>query len=119
MLIEETEVDICVDEVDKLIAKVHNELSSGQRTSKTLKRIMESKIQELVLVLGYRRETKEEHGKTKNTDEKWNKDNKDDTECQWCHDCPCVWSSNRNGMVEWDEDEHGHLASQDSPSNST
>ncbi len=56
-LIEEMETDICVDEVDERTAKVYNEFSSGQRTSETLKRIMESEIQELEL--GYRRELKE------------------------------------------------------------
>jgi hypothetical protein len=61
-LIEEMEADIRVDEVDERTAKVYNEFSSGQRTSETLKRIMESKVQELVL--GYRRETKEDHSKT-------------------------------------------------------
>jgi hypothetical protein len=60
-LIEEMEADIPVDEVDKRTAKVYYELSSGQRTSKTLKRIMDLETQELVL--GYRRETKEDHGK--------------------------------------------------------
>jgi hypothetical protein len=63
---------------------------------------MESEIQELVL--GYRRETKEDHGNTENADKKRNKDNKDDTDCQWCHDCPCVWSSSRNGVIEYDKD---------------
>jgi hypothetical protein len=117
-LIEEMEADIGrVDEVDERTAKVYNEFSSGQRTSKTLQRIMESGIQELVL--GYRRETKEDHGKTENADEKRKKDDKDDTESQWCHDYPCVWSSDRNGMIEWDENEHRHLASKDIPSNST
>jgi hypothetical protein len=78
---------------------------------------MESKVQELVL--GYRRERKEDHGKTEKADKKRNEDDKDDMECQWCHDCPCVWSSNRKGMIEWDENEHGHRASKDVPSNST
>ncbi len=116
-LIEEMETDIRVDEVDERTAKVYNEFSSGQRTSETLKRIMESEVQELVLE--YRRETKEDHGKTEKAVEKRNEDDNNDTECQWCHDCPCVWSSNRNGMIEWDENEHGHLASEDVPSNST
>jgi hypothetical protein len=62
-------------------------------------RHLESEVQELVLE--YRR------------------DDKNGTECQWCHDCPCVWSSNRNRMIEWDENEHGYLASKDVPSNST
>jgi hypothetical protein len=106
-----------VDKVDERTAKVYNEFSSGQRTSETLQRIMESEVQELVL--GYRRETKEDHGKTEMADEKRNEVDKDNTECQWCHDCPCVWSSNINGMIEWDEKEHGHLASEDLPSNST
>jgi hypothetical protein len=99
-----------VDEVDERTAKVYNEFSSGQCTSETLKRIMESEVQELVL--GYCRETKEDHGKTEKADEKRNKDDKDDRECQWCHDCPCVWSSNINGMIEWDENERGHLTSE-------
>jgi hypothetical protein len=116
-LIEEMETDIRVDEVDERTAKVYNEFSSGQRTSETLKRIMESEVQGLVLE--YRRETKEDHGKTEKAVEKRNKDNNNGTECQWYHDCPCVWSSNRNGMIEWDEHEHGHLASEDVPSNST
>jgi hypothetical protein len=47
-LIEEMEADIRVDEVDELTAKLYNEFStSGQRTSETLKRIMESEVQEL------------------------------------------------------------------------
>jgi hypothetical protein len=56
---------------------------------------------------------------TQPTHEKRNEDDKDNTYCQWCHDCPCVWSSNRNGMIEWDEKEHIHLASDDLPSKST
>jgi hypothetical protein len=60
-----------------------------------------------------------EYDRDGDADEKRNEDNKDDMECQWCHNCPCVWSSNRNGMIEWDENEHGHLASVDLPSNST
>jgi hypothetical protein len=61
-LIDEMEADICVDEVDEHTAKVYDEFSSEQPTSKTLKKIMESKIQELAL--GYhRRETKEDHRK--------------------------------------------------------
>jgi hypothetical protein len=116
-LVEEMETDIRVDEVDERTAKVYEEFSSEQPTSETLKRIMESEIQELVL--GYRRETKEDHGKTENADEELDEDNDDDTECQWCKDSPCVWASNRDGMVEWDENEHGHLASEDLPGNNT
>jgi hypothetical protein len=80
-------------------------------------RHLESEVQELVLE--YRRETKEDHGKTEKAVENRNEDDKNGTECQWCHDCPCVWSSNRNRMIEWDENEHGYLASKDVPSNST
>jgi hypothetical protein len=95
-LIEEMEADMRVDEVDeRTTAKVYNEFSSGQRTSETLKKIMESEIQELVL--GYRRETKEDHGKIENADEKQNEDNKDDTECQWS--LCLVFKQERNGRM--------------------
>jgi hypothetical protein len=70
-------------------------------------------------VLGYHRETQEDHANTENADKKWNEDDKDDAECQRCNNSPCVWALNRNRMVEWDENEHGHLASEDLPSNST
>jgi hypothetical protein len=84
-------------------------LVGEQPTSITLKRIMESEIQELVL--GYRSGTQKEHPNQENTNEKRNEDDKDDTECQF-------WASNSNGMVEWDENEHGHLAGDELPSNS-
>ena len=106
-----------MDKVEERTSKVHDKFSSDQSTSIMLKRIMESEIQELVL--GYRRETKEDHGKTENADEELDEDNDDDTECQWCKDSPCVWASNRDGMVEWDENEHGHLASEDLPGKNT
>jgi hypothetical protein len=65
----------------------------------------------------------EEHKKIRQTQRmltrNGTKDNKDGTECQWYNNCPCVWDLNRNGMVEWEENEHGHLASKDLPSNST
>jgi hypothetical protein len=116
-LLDEMEADIRVDEVDESTAKVYDEFSSEQPTSETLKRIMESQIQELVL--GYRSGTQEDHANSENADEERNKDVKDDTECRWCNDSPCVWASNRNGMVEWDENEHGHLVGDELPRNST
>jgi hypothetical protein len=94
-----------------------NSVVSDLQLRETMKRIMESEIQELVL--GYRREAQEDHANTENADEKWNKDDRDGMEYQWCNNSPCVWASNRSGMVEWDENEHGHLASEDLPSNST
>jgi hypothetical protein len=46
-LIDEMEADIHVNEVDERTAKICDEFSSEQPTSETLKRIMESEIQEL------------------------------------------------------------------------
>jgi hypothetical protein len=101
-----------VEEVDEQSWKVHDEFSSEQSTSITLKRIMESEIQKLVT--GYRCEMNQE-----NPNKEGNKDNKEDAECQWCKDGPCVWASNRNGMVEWDKNKHEHLVGDDLPNNST
>jgi hypothetical protein len=100
---DEMETDIRVGEVvDERTSKVYDEFSSSEQpTSVTLKRIMESKNQELVL--GYHSETQEDHANQENTNKKGSEDDKDNTEDQWCNDSPCVWASNRNGMIEWDE----------------
>jgi hypothetical protein len=116
-LLEEMEMDICVEEVDERTLKVYSDFSSEQPTSITLKRIIKSKIQELVL--GYRTGTQDEHANQEKTNEKPKEEDKDNTECQWCNNSPCVWDSNRNGIVEWDENEHGHLVGNEKPSNST
>jgi hypothetical protein len=110
-LLEEMETDICVDEEDERTLKVYDELSSEQPTSITLKRIMESEI---------RSGTREENPNEENTNEERNEDDKNNnTECQCIKESPCVWASNSNGMVEWDENEHGHLVGNELPSNST
>jgi hypothetical protein len=103
-LLDEMDTDIHVNKVDKRTLKVKDEFRTEQPTSITLKGIMESKIQEVVL--GYRSGTQEEHANQEKTNEKPNEDNKDNMECQWCNNSPCAWDWNSNIMVEWDEKEH-------------
>jgi hypothetical protein len=65
-----------------------------------LKKIMESKIHKIVV--GYRGEPPvvdaldglpaDEDG-----------DEKDEKVCPWCSVSPCVWASNENAMIAWDE----------------
>ena len=113
---EEMEQDIRVEELDERTCVVHDGFSKAQPTSTTLKSIMESEIQEMVV--GYRGESAvvdAQDGLPADKDE----DEKEEQVCPSCLVSPCVWASNENTMVAWDNSENGHLGTEDLPSNST
>jgi hypothetical protein len=47
-LLDDMEMDVCVDKVDEHLCEVHNAFSTDQATSRSLKETMELETQELV-----------------------------------------------------------------------
>jgi hypothetical protein len=40
-----------------------------------------------------------------------------DNKCQVCENDPCLFIANEDGLIDYDEAEHGHLAREDRPAN--
>jgi hypothetical protein len=98
---EEMKNDINVEEVDERMCVVHNEFSKDEPSNKGLQQIMEYDIQRQVF------------------EYRGSQDTNTYKACEGCGDTPCVWASNKNAMIAWDESEHGHLHGDDLPSNNT